>query len=157
MTDALEAGRQRCDPATWRALAARLDMQATHLANVKSGAMKMPPTKLEKLAELIEADAGELWELQELEHARRKNPFRRGVAAIGALLGAFTAAVLIAGASGLSRSQADENQQKAGDHALHIVGLMAAHSRCEKPFETEGIQRTNLLTGRPEPSAIGLP
>lgn len=37
---------------------------------------------------------------------------------------------------------------------MHIVGFMAAHSRREKPFETEGIQRTNLLTGCPPPVKV---
>lgn len=124
IAEALEYGRQRNEPPTWRALAEALDMHATHLANAKSGTQKLTAEQLGKLAALIEEDPAELWELQAIEHLRKKNPFRAGVAAIGTLLGTFIAAVLIAGAGGLNRSQATEKAAKNCIEPMHIVALL---------------------------------
>lgn len=124
LTAALEAGRQACSPPTWRALAAVLDIAAPNLANVKAGSKKLSAEQVQKLAALIEADAAELWELQELEHVRRKNPFRTGIATLGAMLSAFLVAVLLTGANGLSSSQALKNSAKNAVDALHIVALL---------------------------------
>ncbi len=100
-----------------------LDIAAPNLANVKSGSKKLSPQQVEKLAALIDAEPGELWELQEMEHMRRKNPFRTGFAAIGAIFSAFLAAVLLAGGIGLSSSQQREKSTKKAVDVLHIVAI----------------------------------
>ncbi len=124
MAEVLAAARARCEPSTQKRLAEVLGTWPTLLANVAAGQRKLTDEQVRKLAALIEADAGELWELQEVEHVRRKNPFRSGVATIGALLSAFLAAVLLAGGIGLSQSQHTQKSSKSAVDALHIVALV---------------------------------
>lgn len=78
---------------------------------------------MQKLANLIEADAAELWDLQEIEHAKKKNPFRQGATSISGLFSLFLVAVLLAGASGLSPSQTTKNGNKSRVDVLHIVAI----------------------------------
>lgn len=124
LTDALEAAREVCEPPTWRALAIEIGCYESNLANIRKGEKTLSDEQLKRLAKMLEMDPAALWEMQEMARWPKRNPFRSGVAAIGALIGTFIAAVLIAGAGGLNRSQATEKAAKNSIDPMHIVALV---------------------------------
>jgi hypothetical protein len=61
------------------ALARELDIAPSWLSAARNNKQVLPKAKLVALAELIEMEAADLWELQELANLPRRNPFRHAL------------------------------------------------------------------------------
>lgn len=121
---AIDKAQAKCEPSTRRALAEQIGTAETNLSSAYKGTRKLTYAQLVKLCELTGDNALLLYGAQATEFLQVRLQRQAGASSVGAMLSAFLAAVLIAGASGLSPSQASEFSAKNASSVMHIVGVM---------------------------------
>lgn len=97
----IDKGAEMCG--SQNALAKKLGVTSGQLSLARNGKAPIPAAKLQALAELIEYDAAELWDLQEIANLPRRNPFRH---ALSSALTLFLAVIL----------SGHQNDAKAHEH-----------------------------------------
>jgi hypothetical protein len=114
----LDEAAQMCG--SQAALALRLDVNPAIVSLSKQGKGRLTEGHLGRLAELLECDASELWELQEVANMPRRNPFKKQ---LSQALGAFFLVNLSACNIGTFVSESSTYVSDRSSRALHIVGV----------------------------------
>jgi plasmid maintenance system antidote protein VapI len=100
-------------------LAEHLGAHKSAVSSARTGKQPLSAEKLAILAELLETNAAELWELQEVANMSRRNPFLRlAQAASAAFLGVV-----------LSVAPSDANAVAIGPNWQNAVSELNAHCR----------------------------
>ncbi|WP_165794454.1 helix-turn-helix domain-containing protein [Kinneretia aquatilis] len=123
------------------ALARELDIASGWISLAKQGKKPLPKAKLEALATLVQMEAAELWELQELANMPRRNPFKHGLSSIFALFFVVN----------LSTTPSPANAAGIGDNGQFPLTGQTTHCRL---WLRRGLTKLRLIASgilRPQP------